>query len=91
MSTTARLEFEHEDFGGERRQRWSGYSRQMRRFTAEKRKLEAETFVVAPSSADGGDEQGKQTGPRRGSSWPWTMEQDSAERVKLEAIKCSKL
>ena len=77
MSTTARLEFEHEDFGGERRQRWSGYSRQMRRFTAEKRKLEAETFVVVPSSVDGGDEQGKRN---RSMAWFELVMDDGARQ-----------
>ncbi|KAG2298609.1 hypothetical protein Bca4012_009856 [Brassica carinata] len=57
MSTTARLESEHNDVGRERRRRWYGDPRLMRRFAVEKRKLGAETFLVASFSVDGGDEQ----------------------------------
>ncbi|KAF3535978.1 hypothetical protein F2Q69_00024970 [Brassica cretica] len=43
------------------RRRWSGDLRQMRRFAAEKRKLETETFVVVSFLVDGGDEQRRQS------------------------------
>ncbi|KAL0729799.1 hypothetical protein Bca4012_025892 [Brassica carinata] len=61
MSTATRLESEHDDVGIERRRGWSSNPRKMRRFAAKKGKLEAETFVVAPFSVDGGDEQGRRS------------------------------
>ncbi|KAF3596756.1 hypothetical protein DY000_02022654 [Brassica cretica] len=66
MRTPTSLESEHDDVGIVRRRRWSGGPRQTQRFPVEKKKLEAETFVVAPFLVNDGDEQGRQI---RSTAW----------------------
>lgn len=51
------LESKHDYVGRERCRRWSDDTKQMRRFAAEKKKLEAEMFAVTPFSVNGGAEQ----------------------------------